>query len=71
MKRQSNKQHRAHKAAYKPVAQEECQEYLVANIRTRGEDYFTVDETTDYDTALNDCLEFNRWSELDIAIYKR
>lgn len=72
MKRTSNKQYRAHKAAYKPVKQEDTiKEYMVYNYRTRDEDYFTVDETTDYDTELENCLEFNRWSPLDINIYER
>jgi hypothetical protein len=72
MKRESNKLHRAHKAAYKPVKQEETvKEYLIANVRTRGEDYITVDETTDFETELENCLEFNRWSKLDIVWYER
>jgi hypothetical protein len=71
MKRVSNSQHRAHKAAYKPVKQEECQEYLIANVRTRGEDYITVDETTDFETEFENCRLRNRWFIEDVVWYKR
>jgi hypothetical protein len=46
-------------------------EYLIYNFRLRDEDYFTVDETTDYETEFENCRLFNRWFMEDIVVYER